>query len=217
MIVTIDGPAGAGKSSAARGLAARLGYRFLDTGAMYRAVAWAATVRGVDLEDHRALAELASSLEIHVEERCVTVDGEDVTTTIRTPEITRATRHAASNAEVRRMLVELQRRVVDDENVVTEGRDQGTVVFPQAACKIFLTASPEERARRRHMQLRDKNATITFEEVLAEQHERDRLDAEREVGPLVQADDAELLLTDGMTPEQVVDALVAVVERRTNA
>ncbi len=147
-IVTIDGPAGAGKSTVARQLAQRLGFRLLDTGAMYRSVALAALERELDWDDPDALVALAKELHIELGEAQVLVDGQDVTRAIRTSTVTSVTHYAANNPGVRAHLVELQRESVVDENVIAEGRDQGTVVFPHAACKIYLTASPEERARR---------------------------------------------------------------------
>ncbi|MGE0607322.1 MAG: (d)CMP kinase [Pirellulales bacterium] len=214
MIVTIDGPAGAGKSSTARELARRLGFRFLDTGAMYRAVALAAVRRGLPWDQPQALAELADGLEISVTETAVLLDGEDVTREIRTGAITKVTRFAASNSGVRATLVERQRRAVGDAHVVTEGRDQGTVVFPHAECKIFLVASPEERARRRRLDLAARGEDVPFEQVLADQYERDRSDAARAMGPLIKADDALEFSTDGLQPHEVVDRLEAIVRAR---
>src|SRR5689334_5906644 len=146
MIVTIDGPAGAGKSSAARELARRLGYRFLDTGAMYRAVTLAARERGLDLANADALAEMVRTIRVELIGDRVMLDGKDVTLAIRKFDITTAIHHAADNAAVRSQLVTWQREAAARDNVVTEGRDQGTVVFPEAECKIFLTAAEEERA-----------------------------------------------------------------------
>src|SRR5258708_4573080 len=173
MIVTIDGPAGAGKSSAARTLARRLGFRFLDTGAMYRAVTFAALRRGLALHDPAALANLARELKIEVSDDRVLLDGEDVTNAIRTVSVTTATHFAADNPAVRQYLVGLQRLSAGRDHVVTEGRDQGTVVFPHAECKIFLTASANERARRRLADLTARGEQTTFEEVLAQQNLRD--------------------------------------------
>src|SRR5437867_2639267 len=150
MIVTIDGPAGAGKSSAARELARRLGFRFLDTGAMYRAVTLAARQRGVDLADGEQLARLAGEIRVELADERVLLDGQDVTTAIRKFDIATATHYAADNAAVRGQLVLWQRAAAAGGDVVIEGRDQGTVVFPEADCKIFLTADEQERARRRH-------------------------------------------------------------------
>ncbi len=214
MIITIDGPAGAGKSSAARTLATRLGFRFLDTGAMYRAVALAALDRNLGWDDPEALAQLAAELSIEVSEEQVLLDGCDVTDQIRTFEITSLTHYAADNPGVRHVLVELQRRAVAGLDVVTEGRDQGTVVFPQAECKVFLTASDEQRAQRRFEDLVARGEKVTFEEVLAKQQRRDMRDRSREVGPLVQAADATEVVTDGMSPKEVVDALEALAQSK---
>ncbi len=214
MIVTIDGPAGAGKSTASRKLAKRLDFRFLDTGAMYRAVALAALRRGHDWREDQALATLALKLKIELTDTQVLLDGEDVSWTIRSMEVTSLTHFAANNSGVRRHLVELQRRAAGNVNVVTEGRDQGTVVFPQAECKIFLTASPEERARRRLLDLQQHGEHVTFEEVLAKQIERDERDASRVDGPLCRADDAIEFCTDRLTEDEVVDRLAQIVESR---
>ena len=211
MIVAIDGPAGAGKSSAARALARRLGFRFLDTGAMYRAVALAALRRGHDWTKPEALAELAHGLSIEVDERRVLVDGEDVTDAIRTSQVTAATHYAANNPAVREHLVALQRQAAGRDDVVTEGRDQGTVAFPNAECKIFLTATPAERARRRLLDLEKRGETASFDDVLAQQNLRDERDANREVGPLKAAPDAIQVFTDGLSPEEVVDRLEELV------
>ncbi|MEX2185603.1 MAG: (d)CMP kinase [Pirellulales bacterium] len=214
MIVTIDGPAGAGKSVVARCLAERLGFHFLDTGAMYRAAALAAHRRNVDWNDAQAVAAAANAANIDVTADRVLLDGEDVTQAIRTVAITHLTRHTANNPRVRAHLVALQRQVVADADFVTEGRDQGTVAFPDAECKIFLTASAEERARRRHADLLARGETITFEDVLAQQNERDTSDATRTVGPLVAAHDAVAVVTDGLAPEEVVEKLASLVQQR---
>jgi cytidylate kinase len=214
MIVTIDGPAGAGKSSAARALARRLAFRFLDTGAMYRAVAFAALRRGLAWSDPAELAELARQLKIEVSDNRVLLDGEDVTETIRTVAVTTATHYAANNPAVREHLVGLQRRAAGHDHVVTEGRDQGTVVFPHAQCKIFLTASPHVRAKRRLLDLTQRGEQMTFEEVLEQQNVRDERDLARSVGPLKPAADAVLVSTDGLEPAEVVDRLEALVRAR---
>ena len=214
MIVTINGPAGAGKSTAARALASRLGFRFLDTGAMYRAVAWAATVRGLSWDDPAALVELARSLDIRLEERRVLVDGQEVTDVIRTPEITAVTHYAANNPGVREHLVRLQRLAAGTDNVVAEGRDQGTVAFPDAECKIYLTAGAEERARRRVADLATRGQKAALETVLDQQARRDQSDQSRSVGPLVRAADAVEISTDGLSPTAVVDRLEQLVRER---
>ncbi|MGB6045487.1 MAG: (d)CMP kinase [Pirellulales bacterium] len=214
MIVTIDGPAGSGKSTAAKALADRLGFLFLDTGAMYRAVALAGLRGGLDWEDSKALTALASQLDIRVDGRSVRLDDEDVSDEIRTFEITLLTRYPAGNPDVREQLVRLQRECAEGRDVVTEGRDQGTIVFPDAECKIYLTADAKERAQRRYQDLISRGDEISYDEVLAKQNQRDQRDLSRDCGPLVMADDAIEVSTDGLPSEQVVDRLEAIVRRR---
>jgi cytidylate kinase len=214
MIVTIDGPAGAGKSSTSRALAKRLGFLFLDTGAMYRAVALAAMRRGHDWSRAEELVHLAEQLKMELVDGQLILDGEDVSYAIRTIEVTSLTHYAAGNPGVRRRLVRLQREAAGTADVVTEGRDQGTVVFPKAECKIFLTASPEERARRRLRDLEQHDAHVTFEEVLAQQMERDERDSTRADGPLRMADDAVELCTDGLGEEEVVQRMLEIVRNK---
>ncbi|MBN2022260.1 MAG: (d)CMP kinase [Pirellulales bacterium] len=214
MIVTIDGPAGAGKSTVARALAERLGFAFLDTGAMYRAVALAGLRRGIDWDRPDDLAALAKDLSIERDEGRILLDGEDVSQAIRSQEVTAVTRHAADHPAIRARLVALQRRWAAGRDVVTEGRDQGTVAFPDAACKIYLTAGPEERARRRLADLRAQGESATLADVLAAQTGRDDRDAARPVGPLAKASDAVEVNTDGLSIDQVVDRLAALVERK---
>jgi cytidylate kinase len=214
MIITIDGPAGAGKSTVARALARRLGFRYLDTGAMYRAVALAGLRRGVDWRQPEDLARLARQVKLEVREERIFLDGEDVTQAVRSSEVTAVTRFAADNPQVREHLVELQREAACGQDVITEGRDQGTVVFPDAPYKIFLTASAEVRARRRVGDFRSHGETRTIEQVLTEINRRDRQDAVRPVGPLRRAADAIEVSTDGLDIEQVVDRLEAIVRSR---
>ncbi len=214
MIITIDGPAGAGKSTVARALARRLGFRFLDTGAMYRAVALAALRRGLDWDAPDDLAGLARKLDIRTLGQRILLDGEDVSEAVRTSDVTAVTRYAADNPRVRAFLVELQRKLAGDDDVVTEGRDQGTVAFPRAQCKIFLTASPAERARRRLLDLQSQGEPVTLEQVLAAQERRDREDATRAVGPLAPAADAVTVCTDGLTLEEVVKRLEKIAARK---
>ena len=214
MIITLDGPAGAGKSSAARALAARLGWCYMDTGAMYRAVTLVALERGVPLEDSARMAALAEAVRIEFRAGRVLVDGRDVSTEIRTERITAATRPVADAPPVRDAMKRIQRRMAEGLDIVTEGRDQGSVVFPHAEVKVFVTASPEERARRRHREEEDRGSGMTFADVLASQAARDDGDRSRAVGAMRAADDAVILETDGLAPEEVVDRLVALIEAR---
>ncbi len=214
MIITIDGPAGAGKSTVARALARRLGFRFLDTGAMYRAVALAGMRQGVDWSQPAQLAELAEKLDIRVIDERIFLGNEDVTETVRSLEVTATTRYAADNPHVRRRLVKLQQAIAGQDDFVTEGRDQGTVAFPQAACKIFLTASELERAKRRWHDLQGQGSDTSLEEILAAQRRRDREDATRAVGPLLAAPDAIEVSTDGLALDDVVDQLETLVRSR---
>ncbi len=214
MIITIDGPAGAGKSLAARQLAKRLGYHFLDSGAMYRAVTLAAMRAGIDWSDTGSLAKIAAKLSIELIDDRVLVDGEDATSAIRSFEVTTLTRHAADNLAVRERLVELQRAFAEGRDVVTEGRDQATVVFPDAECKIYLTASDEVRAQRRFEDLIRRGESVTFDEVLKKQIQRDQRDLEREFGGLRKAEDAIEVCTDGMAAEEVVEKLEKLVRLR---
>ncbi|MBW8883263.1 MAG: (d)CMP kinase, partial [Planctomycetia bacterium] len=179
MIVAIDGPAGAGKSTISRRLAERLGFAFLDTGAMYRAVALAALRRGFGLDDAEKIAGLANELTIDFDGVHTLLDGEDVSAAIRTTDVSASVHLAADNVTVRRRLVQLQRQMAAGRDVVTEGRDQGTIAFPKAECKIFLTASREERARRRHDELTARGESVSYEEILAQQDDRDQRDARR--------------------------------------
>lgn len=204
-VVTIDGPAGAGKSTVARRVADRLGWRLLDTGAMYRTVALAAVRSGVDLASDDALGALVETLTVDLPPGQVLLNGEDVSLVIRSVEVTRSTRFAADSPSVRRRLVEWQRRFARVEGeVVTEGRDQGTIVFPDAFRKFFLTASDEERARRRHAEFASRGEPIAFESVLADLKARDAHDAARAIAPMRAAEDALTVDTTGMDLDHVV-------------
>ena len=215
MIVTIDGPAGAGKSSAARGLAKMLGFRFLDTGAMYRAVTLAALRENIDWQDSKALAQIASQIDLVLTDDQVFLDGEDVTNEIRTFAVTTLTHYAADSLAVRKHLIGFQQEMSQGNDIVSEGRDQATVVFPQADCKIFLTASDEVRAMRRFEDLRSRGEQISYEEVLEKQTQRDERDFQREFGGLRKASDSIEVCTDGLTPLEVVARLADVVRTKT--
>jgi cytidylate kinase len=207
MIITIDGPAGAGKSTAARMLADRLGFEFLDTGAMYRAVAWACVDRSVDLNDAVAVAEMAAGISIQFEDDRIICNDQDVTSEIRSAEASHAASIVAAVPAVRLEMVRLQRESAAGHNYVTEGRDQGSEVFPNAECKFFLTADPNERAERRLLELQSRGQSGSINEVLQQIVDRDERDRSREIGPLVKAADAVEVDTSGQTVEQVVDFL----------
>ncbi|MFG0286762.1 MAG: (d)CMP kinase [Rhodopirellula sp. JB044] len=211
MIVTIDGPAGAGKSSIARDVAIDLGFAFLDTGAMYRAITFGAMQAGIDLADVDALVSYAANAELSWDEDRIDLDGNNVSEQIRTPAVTSNIRHVADPPEIRECLTMQQRRIAHGRDIVTEGRDQGTEVFPDAQCKIFLTASPEERARRRLRQLQESGRETTFEDVLTAQNQRDLEDRLREVGRLRAAPDAIVIQTDGMLADAVKNAVLDAV------
>jgi CMP/dCMP kinase len=209
MVIAIDGPAGAGKSTVARGVAEALGFTYLDSGAMYRCVALAALDRGVDLDDGERLGELAWGLEIAFEGGTVQLDGKPAGGAIRSPEVTAAASRVSVHPQVRQAMVKRQRELIAAGSYVAEGRDIGTVVSPDSPLKVFLTASGEERARRRAMETGEP-----VEEVLGAQEARDRRDSEREHGALRAADDSVELDTTDLSPEQVVERVVALARER---
>lgn len=212
-VVTIDGPAGAGKSTVARRAAERLNFAFLDTGAMYRAATWRALNLNVPLTDDDALATVTREMQLEMrDDQTVLVDGIDVSQAIRTPEVTRCIHHLADNPAVRAVIVAQQRAIASHRPTVAEGRDMGTIVFPDATCKIYLDASPEERARRRAIDMEAAGHAVDAEELAQEIRERDERDHNRTVAPLRPADDAIEVDTTGMTPEETVDVIVALVE-----
>jgi CMP/dCMP kinase len=209
MVIAIDGPAGAGKSSVARGVAAALGFTYLDSGAMYRSVALAALRSGIDLDDPEAMGELARSLQIGVSDGRVELDGADVTDAIRSAEVTAAASRVAVHPDVRAAMVERQRALIDAGRYVAEGRDIGTVVSPEAPLKVYLTATDEERARRRAAESGEP-----VDSVRDSQHRRDSRDRDRPHGALRPADDAVELDTSGIPLEQVVAQVVELAHQR---
>lgn len=222
MIVAIDGPAASGKSTVARALAERLGLAYLDTGAMYRALAVEAVSRDLDLSDAEALTALACTVDVAFEHEGdspfptkVLVGGRDVTREIRTPQIDKAVSPVSAVPGVRAAMVQQQRRIATEvPDTVLEGRDIGTVVFPNAEVKIYLTASAEERARRRTIDMERRGAGMTYEDVHTDLLRRDAYDSSREASPMHQAADAVALDTTGMSIDEVVAAISALVDAR---
>jgi cytidylate kinase len=208
--IAIDGPAGAGKSTVARLVAEALGYTYVDTGAMYRALAWAVLATGIAPDDDRAVCALAARLEVRLEaDGRVWVDGREVSGEIRTPEISNLTSPLSALACVRSRLVALQQTMARRGGVVMEGRDIGTVVLPDAAVKVFLVATLEERVRRRRAELAAQGITLSPEELGRDIAARDERDSARDVAPMVPASDAVVLDSDGLHPEEVVAQILA--------
>jgi cytidylate kinase len=216
-IITIDGPAGAGKSTVGKMLARRLHYLYLDTGAMYRAVAFRARKEKIDPEDEVALERLCWNLDISFEEdgeaQRVICQGEDVTEKIREPEIGSMASAVSRKRPVRQAMVRLQRKIGANGRIVAEGRDTGTVVFPRAEYKFFLNARPGERVRRRHRELTSKGLSVNIREVEKEMKERDDQDSFRELAPLRPAADAQFLDSTELTPEEVVEQMLKFIQR----
>ena len=214
-IITLDGPAGAGKSSTARLLADRLGWCHMDTGAMYRAVALAALEQDVSLEDEKGLAVLAASLNIQFAHDSVFLNGENVSVEIRVDRVTTATRSVADAPSVREEMKKMQRSLSEEFDLVTEGRDQGTVVFPHAELKIYLDASPSARAARRyHQRLECGDKSRSMNEIMRSQLERDQGDRERPIGAMEAAKDAIIINTDGLSLESVVEQVLGLAHDR---
>jgi cytidylate kinase len=214
LIIAIDGPSGAGKGTVARAVASALGYRHVDSGAMYRAVGWKALQLGIPFEDENAVAALAKRSSIHVDATRVTIDDDEVTRQIRTPEIDRAAASVARLPNVREVLVAQQRAMGADGAIVMEGRDIGTVVFPRADVKIYLDASAEERARRRASDPAHTGVPGSVAAVQTLLTERDRADSTRTASPLYAAADAVVIDTTGKSIDVVVDEVLGVVNQR---
>lgn len=218
LVIAIDGPSGAGKSTLARLLANRLGYVYIDTGAMYRAIGWKAKQEGVDPSDLARLAELCSRIEVTIKkdngDPRFYVDGFDVTALIRTPEMGMMASAVSRSPAVRTRLLTLQRELGRHGNVVMDGRDIGTVVFPGADLKFYLDASAEERGKRRYLELKAKGMNVDLRQITAEIEERDRQDSGRDIAPLRRADDALLLDSSNMGIEEVLEQLLAAVRKK---
>ena len=218
--IAIDGPAAAGKSTVGGFLARRLGYLYLDTGAMYRAVTWAALKRGVDIDDEEAITELAREVSITItrptvddgRQYSVFADEEDVTWEIRSPEVDRHVSPVSAYPGVRGVLTQQQRRIAEQGQVVMIGRDIGTVVMPDADVKIYLDASAEERARRRHLELLERQNKADYGEILRAMKRRDRIDSRRATAPLARADDAILVDTDNLSIDKVLERVERIVQ-----
>ena len=217
-VIAIDGPAGSGKSTVAREVASRLGFAYLDTGAMYRAVAFEAIRRGIDPDDASTVAELARQLDLQVGEKVVMVNGADATVEIRSPEVTRAVSSVAANPDVRKEMVLRQREWADARSGgVVEGRDIGTVVFPAALLKVYLTASETERASRRAQEMLDRDfqpSEANMNTVAEDMARRDHIDSTRAASPLAVAEDAVRVDTTGMDAAAVVERVMALVAER---
>ena len=219
-IIAIDGPVAAGKSTIGRLLAQRLGYRFLDTGEMYRALTWKALKLNIDLEDEAELSQLASSTEIEFvprprgnERYCsVLVDGCDVAMEIHALEVEAGVSLVAKVAGVRRVMVERQRKLAQDGEIVMAGRDIGTTVLPHAELKIYLSASFEVRARRRYQEVIERGETVDYQAILAELVRRDEIDSQRPISPLEPASDARMIDTDGLNPDQVLAEILSMMD-----
>lgn len=221
MIVTIDGPAGVGKSTVCRMLAKVVDAAFLDTGAMYRALTLAALSKNVDLKDTQKVLEVLEGCEFEFtvadDEMRVAIDGRDVTAAIRAPKVTAAVRHIAAASLLRGRLVEMQRRfAAGHDRIVTEGRDQGTVAFPDAAFKFFLAADVDERSQRRKLQLEQDGAHADIRQLKADIIKRDASDENRLAGPLIPAEDAVIIDTTHLDAAGVVQEMVEIIKRKTN-
>ena len=211
-IIALDGPAGAGKSTVAKAVAERLGLLYLDTGAMYRAVTWAVIQSDIHPQDQRSIERLLQSINLEFFQKDgkvqIRLDGNDISTEIRSASVTKLVPLVAENPSVRHFLVQWQRKIAEQGNIVVDGRDIGTYVLPHADCKIFLIAAEEERVKRRFEQLKHMNQQVSYERVREEMRERDRIDRERDLAPLRQAEDAIAVDTTGRSVEDIVDQII---------
>ena len=219
--IAIDGPAGAGKSTAAKLAAKELGFIYVDTGAMYRTIALYLLRSGTDIEEEAALQAALEDIDVRISYeqgvQHMILNGEDVSGLIRTPEVSDMASRSSARPAVRKKLLDLQRQLAAREDVLMDGRDIGTAILPKADLKIFLTASVSERARRRFLEMKEKGEECSEEEIRREIEERDYRDMHREISPLVQAEDAVLLDTSDMTLEQVVEKITALAKEKMHA
>lgn len=220
LVIAIDGPSGAGKSTVARRLAKRLGYTYIDTGAMYRAIGWKAKQEGIDPANETALAGLCGRIQVllmnDADDPRIAVDGIDVSEAIRTPEMGMMASAVSKSPAVRARLLSLQRDLGARGGVVMDGRDIGTVVFPDAEVKFYLDASPEERGRRRYRELSAKGMDVDLDRITREIRERDHQDSGRAIAPLKRAEDAVLIDSSGREIDEVVEAMLANVMKKGN-
>lgn len=217
--IAIDGPAGAGKSTIAKRVAEELNFMYVDTGALYRAVALCAIQKNIEPDDSQRVSEMLSKIKVQLAfnyrfEKVVLLDGKDVSSRIRTPEVSMAASKISALPQVRAYLLDLQRDIAKENNVIMDGRDIGTVVLPDARVKIFLTASPQVRAERRYKELAEKGANVSFDEVLRDVNERDYNDSHRQTAPLKPAEDSVFVDTTDLDFEQSVEKIISVIKER---
>ena len=217
--IAIDGPAGAGKSTIAKRVAEELNFMYVDTGALYRAVALSAIQKNIEPDDSQRVSEMLSEIKVQLAfnyrfEKVVLLDGRDVSSQIRTPEVSMAASKISALPQVRAYLLDLQRDIAKENNVIMDGRDIGTVVLPDARVKIFLTASPQVRAERRYKELAEKGANVSFDEVLRDVNERDYNDSHRQTAPLKPAEDSVFVDTTDLDFEQSVEKIISVIKER---
>lgn len=216
--IAIDGPAGAGKSTISKKVSNNIGFVYIDTGALYRAIGYYAVSNGIDPKDSKRVSEFLKGINISLDfidgKQCVLIDGIDVSDKIRTPEISMAASNVSATPKVREFLLDLQKNIALKNNVVMDGRDIGTVVLPNADIKIFLTASIEERAKRRYNDLIKKDKNIKFQDVLNDVKQRDYNDSNRDIAPLKPADDAIIVDTTGESLEQSVERLLSLIKEK---